>query len=1346
MEKKKTLKLSRKLRSKRLLSLINKNRSLVNTNSPYSSFYDLNNLNKIIVLNKKPISNTVEFDNVIDILSSYTSKGIAKISKSKFAKAYSKGGNIVAYSFFDDLSTLEDVKKGYLNYLNLGPVKLNSCIKIHEQSILVFEKDSQIKALKILLDYVKYLNENSISLENISSISDIIMSTSDNDEITISFKYPHKLRYIENLNESVNVKWFLSLFILLLLYEKNIKTIKIKNILDIYRVDNFHYMSCKFIDLVKKVFLYNKTISFKDMYDILYDELQNLCYNEADKTLYNEKRFFFKPSKSTCTCMTPEFYEDLLANERVIYKNSSFVFINKPYDSVGYVLYKYQNEESYKNIELITKHFSDIMDDGVYYASYGLEDTYRNMYKIKKVIYCDDFDLPIGFLIDYCAFYGTLGSNTLLKNFIKKNDYSRLTFLPYVICSVVRFLLHVFNDRNIVLKNPINVEDIISFRDLSKSNSDINFSIINMDNFMLEENLSDHIDKVEYFKDIVCKSVMNILTYYFCDDTNAQDILYSSMSPYIISSFESYISAKSFDVDKLYRGIMDLKDNLVVNEDSSCSSYYEKNYHNSLSLQFSFLNDDTKKGKDIFKKLSTTNYKYIDEIFKMLSEISDVNINFIDFPTQVVYYSKDTVDDKFTVYGFKYNHQKKKLYSINEINELYKDITRFNKSMKYSEFIFMIIQSISSLYNRQISFKDIDDMYVDINSIYFDSKLHAHIKASYYLHNYHMLKNRKENCYKKAFIRAIKNLYKMVGYSDYYHCGISLEYNNIITDISLFEKFSLSSERKYYYINSNFYKKKFKCVHSDSYIKTYKIGIGKLNIVIKQDLKLSDYVDYIKSLKNIYLRNVVIKNVLNDKTQNIVGYVTYMNKSRKFISKDLSAVSNKGLIKCLISFINFVISLKENKLGINICSQNIEDIISFSTNYKLYVDEIIYLKNEDEGYLSDDITNFFIKYINEAIGFDTEAVSKVSKLFDMHEYIEAREFLKSYLGKMDKYCIFDNIYYSSKKFGKCPICKEEHIVLNLSSVENENVFSDIGKEAIIYDLGNGYLAKIYKTTDLNGEYVEVSNLVRKREVISKLIKCKNFNDTHDFGFDIANVKGVVIDDKRQLRGVIINKINNSKNLSLLTDKRNLEKFNISLKDRLKMMISLCNAVEYCHLNGFCICDVSCNNILFDTSKTITLIDIDSSNTKENQPSLYTEPFMDPDSIVPNENDNNKGIFIASYNTDYYNIALIVFYILTLIHPFYGGYKDTNGNNMEWEKRMALRISVLGDHDVKIPPIVEKWDWMSEELKEAFLDIFERGKRYNIGKVLADEYKKLYGEKSYDKDIINIDTIKDNINM
>lgn len=231
----------------------------------------------------------------------------------------------------------------------------------------------------------------------------------------------------------------------------------------------------------------------------------------------------------------------------------------------------------------------------------------------------------------------------------------------------------------------------------------------------------------------------------------------------------------------------------------------------------------------------------------------------------------------------------------------------------------------------------------------------------------------------------------------------------------------------------------------------------------------------------------------------------------------------------------------------------------------------------------------------------------------------------------------------------------------------------------------------------------------------------NKKDSHDF--EIVNVKGVIFDEQRNFRGIVIEKKENTKSIKILTDKLQLSKYNITREDVFKILISIGHAIEFCHKNGIYIGDISYNNILFDKdTKAVYIIDIDSVSLKQNQNTVFTDSFVDPLAI------NKNGYAQTSFEADWYAYSILCFYLLTLLHPFNGTYFDENGKRIQMAMplRKSKKISVLGEHNVKIPSIALPWDeFMTDSLKNAFLDIFENEKRYNITEYIEDNYKKLF---------------------
>lgn len=179
-----------------------------------------------------------------------------------------------------------------------------------------------------------------------------------------------------------------------------------------------------------------------------------------------------------------------------------------------------------------------------------------------------------------------------------------------------------------------------------------------------------------------------------------------------------------------------------------------------------------------------------------------------------------------------------------------------------------------------------------------------------------------------------------------------------------------------------------------------------------------------------------------------------------------------------------------------------------------------------------------------------------------------------------------------------------------------------------------------------------------------------------------------------------------------------------LKDCLKIMIKVAKAVEKIHNTGMIIGDFHPGQVLV-SNDNIFFVDTDSwgwvGQSTEFGPDLKCLPFY----VDPRSRDfSNRDVVIKRYTraSDYYSLAVIAFYVLTGEHPFGGVYQiDTK---MSKELRARNQLSVLGKHDIKIMK-GKTWEtWMTDELKEAFLDIFERGKRFNIEVALSNQLMEL----------------------
>lgn len=150
-----------------------------------------------------------------------------------------------------------------------------------------------------------------------------------------------------------------------------------------------------------------------------------------------------------------------------------------------------------------------------------------------------------------------------------------------------------------------------------------------------------------------------------------------------------------------------------------------------------------------------------------------------------------------------------------------------------------------------------------------------------------------------------------------------------------------------------------------------------------------------------------------------------------------------------------------------------------------------------------------------------------------------------------------------------------------------------------------------------------------------------------------------------------------------------------------------------HAKGIIVGDVSDYNFQI-VGKTPYLIDVDSWGVEGKfSPDAYTELFTCPDSYMPD------GTIKFSKENENYNFAVLAFNMLTRIHPFGGTYLPDK--TLSTTERMKRKISIVGAHkkDIKIPKIIGSWKWMSPELENAFIEIFEKGKKIDITPLLQN---------------------------
>lgn len=266
-----------------------------------------------------------------------------------------------------------------------------------------------------------------------------------------------------------------------------------------------------------------------------------------------------------------------------------------------------------------------------------------------------------------------------------------------------------------------------------------------------------------------------------------------------------------------------------------------------------------------------------------------------------------------------------------------------------------------------------------------------------------------------------------------------------------------------------------------------------------------------------------------------------------------------------------------------------------------------------------------------------------------------------------------------------------------------------GGEGTVYNDHQHLAIKIFNAKEVN--------VARKERKVRKLIlqsKMVSFSEVVA-PLELVTVNGHFV-------GYTMKFVDNAIDLDRIQEKVFTGQY--GLKEALRIMIKVAQTVEKLHNVGLIIGDFHPGQILVSNGN-IYFVDTDSwgwqGMDKDYSNDLKCLPaFVDPRC----RNFSCRDVTLNYYSkaTDCYSLAVIAFYVLTGEHPFGGVYQlDTQ---MSKEMRARNQLSVLGNHDIKLMKGKTWENWMSKELKKAFLDIFEGGKRFNIESALTEQLMEL----------------------
>ena len=250
-----------------------------------------------------------------------------------------------------------------------------------------------------------------------------------------------------------------------------------------------------------------------------------------------------------------------------------------------------------------------------------------------------------------------------------------------------------------------------------------------------------------------------------------------------------------------------------------------------------------------------------------------------------------------------------------------------------------------------------------------------------------------------------------------------------------------------------------------------------------------------------------------------------------------------------------------------------------------------------------------------------------------------------------------------------------------------------GGEGVIYEL-NGQIIKIYKP---------VVNMKSKKNKVQMLIN-------KSLPKEVVSPREIVIDRSGKFIGFSMDKVEGEE-FKKLTNKKFVTANNITMKDILFMLVKAQNVINELHKNGIYIGDLNDQNILFDNQFNIYFIDCDSWTVENEKCEVAMDLFKDP---LLKSNDFDE-------RTDTYSFAVLVWKLLTRIHPF-GGTMNPDINIIE---RMKNGISVIDNPKITIPRTIKSWRNLSPDLIKKLKDIFE-----NKSRELSGELNEMFANLKY----------------
>ena len=268
-----------------------------------------------------------------------------------------------------------------------------------------------------------------------------------------------------------------------------------------------------------------------------------------------------------------------------------------------------------------------------------------------------------------------------------------------------------------------------------------------------------------------------------------------------------------------------------------------------------------------------------------------------------------------------------------------------------------------------------------------------------------------------------------------------------------------------------------------------------------------------------------------------------------------------------------------------------------------------------------------------------------------------------------------------------------------------------GQEAVVYDMGNGQVAKIYRLPN-DPYYAQSPDEQKAATARISMHQKKLAMYPGGLPSNIIVPRTLLTDKQGIILGYTMPFITGAETLLKYGDMGYRQSMNISNNEIRDIFLNLHATLRSLHAKKVIIGDFNDLNILVK-NKQVYLIDTDSYQFGPFVSTMYTEKFVDPllCDVIKNAND---AFWTMTHNHnengDWYSFASLLFKSLVFVDPYGGVYKPKDSNNrIKQQLRPSKRINVFNP-EVVYPKHAYPYKVFDANTLRYFQDLFTKDLR------------------------------------